>query len=657
MSDLFDVEAASKKSEKSVRVKELARLIKKYQDSYYNGEAEISDAEFDSLWDELKSLDPQNPVLKKVGADSGNFPKARHVMPMGSQEKAADPEQFFAWAKKHSYDEYLVEYKLDGASLELQYENGMLVRAVTRGDGTIGDDITVNAKKMRGVLQILKGENSSSFTGGVRGEVIMTHSTHKKFFSDKANCRNAANGLMKRKDGEGAEHLELICYDALSTDGKNPFSDEEEKIEWLVKNGFTTVPLYIAKNPEDVVNYRAEIMEKRASLEYDIDGLVVKERAIDFADASRARPERQIAFKFSLEEAVSVVREVEWSESGATYTPVAIFDPVELAGTTVRRASLANPETLRKLGVKIGSHVVVVKRGEIIPKIERVVKENLSSEKNGEDSAQKEIEFPKKCASCGTDLSDTPARLYCPNKNCPKRILHQIFKWIECADIRDLGDATVNELFAAKKINSIASIYDLTEEILAPFFLDEKSIAEKKESLAAKKVLASIKSHSRLSLAQFVAGFDIEGIGEVMVQKIVDGGYDTLEKILSANSEDIEKIYGFAEISAENFVAGVSENSEEMRSLVEKKIIVIEAAAGGALAGKSFCFTGELSTMKRAEAESLVKKSGGAVKSSVTKDLSFLVTNDTKSGSGKNAKAAKFGIPIINEEEFLAMLN
>lgn len=246
---------------------------------------------------------------------------------------------------------------------------------------------------MRGVLQTLKGENSSSFTGGVRGEVIMTHATHEKFFSDKANCRNAANGLMKRKDGEGAEHLELVCYDALSTEGKNPFSDEEEKIKWLVENGFTTVPLYIAKSAEDVVNYRAEVMEKRAALEYDIDGLVVKERAIDFADASRARPERQIAFKFSLEEAVSIVRSVEWSESGATYTPVAIFDPVELAGTTVRRASLANPETLRKLGVKIGSHVVVVKRGEIIPKIESVVKENFSAEK--ENAAQTEIEFPK----------------------------------------------------------------------------------------------------------------------------------------------------------------------------------------------------------------------------------------------------------------------
>ena len=201
------------------RISELEKLITKYQASYYNGEGEISDAEFDKLWDELKELDPKNPVLQKVGADSGNFEKVRHVMPMGSQEKAANPEQFLAWAEKHKYNEYLVEYKLDGASLELQYENGYLVRAVTRGDGTIGDDITANAKKMGGVnAAIYKDGELVPFTGGVRGEVIMTHEVHKKYFSDKANCRNAANGLMKRKDGNGSEYLKLIVYDALSTD-------------------------------------------------------------------------------------------------------------------------------------------------------------------------------------------------------------------------------------------------------------------------------------------------------------------------------------------------------------------------------------------------------------------------------------------------------
>ena len=268
MSDLFDM----------ARIDELASLIKKYQDSYYNGEGEISDAEFDRLWDELKSLDPKNPVLQRVGADSGNFAKIRHIMPMGSQEKAANPEQFLAWAKNHAYDEYLVEYKLDGASLELQYSHGELQRAVTRGDGTIGDDITANARKMQGVKVALFDESSNKidFTGAVRGEVIMSHTVHKKFYSDKANCRNAANGLMKRKDGSGSENLSLMTYDALATSGESPFNDEEGKINWLKKCGFNTSPLKICKSPDQVIEYRDEVMEVRKSMYYDIDGLVIK---------------------------------------------------------------------------------------------------------------------------------------------------------------------------------------------------------------------------------------------------------------------------------------------------------------------------------------------------------------------------------------------
>ena len=214
--DLFDIEAAARKSSDDLknssvkRISELEKLIVRYQNSYYNGESEIPDADFDRLWDELKSLDPSNPILHKVGADSGNFEKAPHVMPMGSQEKAANPEEFLEWAKKHDYSEYLVEYKLDGASLELQYKNGKLLRAVTRGDGTIGDVITDNAVKMKGVVKTL----SSDFSGGIRGEVIMTHQVHKNLYSDKANCRNAANGLMKRKDGEGSEKQTSNVYEA-----------------------------------------------------------------------------------------------------------------------------------------------------------------------------------------------------------------------------------------------------------------------------------------------------------------------------------------------------------------------------------------------------------------------------------------------------------
>ena len=642
MADLFDIEESS-------RINELVSLIKKYQTSYYNGEGEISDAEFDALWDELKNLDPENEILKKIGTDSGNFAKLRHVMPMGSQEKAANPEQFLGWASKHVYDEYFVEFKLDGASLELQYEHGKLVHAVTRGDGTIGDDITVNAKKMNGVAAALfdLAGNLIDYSGGIRGEVIMTHDVHKEKFSDKANCRNAANGLMKRKDGEGCEYLKLIVYDAFSPSGNQPFNDEESKVNWLKSCGFNTVPLKICKSPQEVIEYRSRVMDIRNQLEYDIDGLVIKERQINFQDASRARPDRQIAFKFSLEEAVTILRSVDWSVNGGTYTPVAIFDEVELNGTKVQRASLANPDTMKALGVKIGCKVVVVKRGEIIPKIESVIHEDALCESP--------VVFPDKCECCGSKLIDNGSRLYCPNKKCSKRILHQLLKWVQVADIRDLGETLVTQLFEKGKVQSISDLYKLSAEDLTPFFLNEESLAAEKKSLGAEKVAASIQNHRKMSLAVFVAGFDIEGIGETTVEKLVAAGFNTLNALLNMTVEQASAVYGFAEILAKTAVDGLNENALEMRFLAENFVEIVQDSAGK-LVGKSFCFTGELHSMKRNDAEALVKANGGTCKSSVTKDLSYLVTNDVSSGSSKNQKAVKFGIPVINEEQFIKML-
>lgn len=646
--DLFDVEEAFASSEKAKRASELAALIKKYQSSYYNGEGEISDAEFDKLWDELKEIDPQNEVLKKVGADSGNFSKLQHVMPMGSQEKAANPAQFLAWAQKHVYDQYLVEYKLDGASLELQYEKGELKHAVTRGDGTVGDDITSNAKKMNGVIPFLLDKDGKimDFTGGVRGEVIMTHQVHKEYFSDKANCRNAANGLMKRKDGNGSEYLKLITYDALATEGESPFFDEETKIKWLKDCGFNSVDIEFCSSPEQVIDYRAKVMDLRKKLDFDIDGLVIKERIINHEDARRNRPDHQIAFKFSLDEAVSILREVEWSTNGGTYTPVAIFDEVELNGTKVQRSSLANPDTMEALGVAIGCKVVVVKRGEIIPKIERVIHEDNLTETP--------VTIPCQCEVCGSVLKNDGSRLFCPNKLCSKKIIHQIEKWVEVTEIRDLGESLILSLCSSGRVKGISDLYSLTVDELTPYFLNQDSIAQDKKSLGAEKVYASIQNHKNLSLSAFIAGFDIEGIGETTVEKLVQAGFDSLEKLLEITVEQVSEIYSFAETMAKIVVDGFSQNKEEMLYLAQN-VISLKSEQGGPFTGKSFCFTGELTTMKRSDAEKMVKNLGGSCKSSVTKDLSYLVTNDVSSGSSKNVKAAKLGIPVIDEKQFLAL--
>jgi DNA ligase (NAD+) len=633
------------------RITALENLIRRYQDSYYNGEAEISDAEFDGLWDELRQLDPENSILKKVGADSvDGFPKARHLIPMGSQEKAANPEEFREWAAKMQFP-YVVQYKLDGASLELQYEKGILIRAITRGDGTIGDEITANARRMTGIVTKLNAD----FTGGIRGEVVMTHEVWQQKHRDKANCRNAANGIMRRKDGSGCEDLSLIVYDASAAGNDNYFADEIEKINWLTEQGFTVTETVEFTDPEKVIAYREKVSEKRKKLPFDIDGIVIKDRATDMTDLRRAKPEKQIAFKFELETAVSVLKAVEWSESGATYTPIGIVDPVRLAGTTVQRANLNNPDMIRAMGLKIGSLVRVVKRGEIIPKIEGLASPDPAKTQQGlfdpAPAEEQEIEFPVTCGSCGTALEDGGTRLFCPNPDCPKRLHHRLEKWASVLDIRELGEKLLRQLFDKGRVRHVADLYSVTAEELAEF--------ERMGETSAAKVVRHIRSPRQLSLAAFIAGFDFDGVGERVMEKVVQAGFDTLEKLRAAEVEEMAAVYGLGDITARTIYEGIRETAGEIDAVLALGIVSIApppAAETQPLKGYSFCFTGEMVSMKRNPAEEKIKALGGSAKSSVVKDLSFLVTNDPESGSSKNNKARSLGIPIIDEEKFRKIL-
>jgi DNA ligase (NAD+) len=568
---------------------------------------------------------------------------------MGSQEKAANPEEFREWAAGVNFPVYVVQYKLDGASLELQYEKGVLRRAITRGNGVIGDEITRNARRMSGVPEKL----DIAFSGGVRGEVVMTHDVWRKKYTDKANCRNAANGIMRRKDGIGCEDLSLIAYDAAAAGDDYYFRDEIEKIEWLRARGFAVTETREFGGAEEVIAYRAGVSEKREKLPYDIDGLVVKDKNTNMDDLRRTRPEKQIAFKFDLESAVSILREVEWSESGATYTPIGIVDPVRLAGTTVQRANLNNPDMIRAMGLKIGSVVTVVKRGEIIPKIEGLAREEpAAAVPSGEQGVPTEITFPDKCGSCGSKLEDAGTRLFCPNPDCPKRLLHRIQKWVSVLDIRELGEKLIQQLFDKERVRHPADLYTLTPE--------ELSLYDRMGELSAAKVLRHIITPRELSLAAFIAGFDFEGIGELIMEKVVQAGFDTLEKLRAASVEDLAAVYGLGEITARTIYDELRECAREIDAVLARGVISIALPPDEAalpLKGYSFCFTGELAAMKRSEAEEKVRAAGGSAKSTVVKDLSFLVTNDGGSGSAKNRKAGNLGIPIINEEEFLALLS
>jgi DNA ligase (NAD+) len=618
---------------------ELERLIRYHQDVYYNGEAEISDAEFDALWDELRTLAPEHPLLKKIGRDAADgFPKARHIIPMGSQDKAANAESFLSWAASHSYPSYLVQHKLDGASLELQYADGRLVRAVTRGDGITGDDITANAKKMRGVLEQI----DAGFSGGIRGEVVMFRDVWKKKYADKANCRNAANGLMRRKDGAGSPDLTVITYDAAETGAKR-FETEPQKLEWLKAQGFLTVAVEECPTADAVVKFREKEAKNRAKLPYDIDGLVVKNPVTDQDDLKKARPDTQIAFKFEPEQAVSTLIAVEWSESGATYTPIGIVEPVRLAGTTVQRANLCNPAMIRNLGLKTGSRVIIEKRGEIIPKINGLAEEpSLLAE---------DIPVPAVCGVCGAGLVDEGTRLYCPNPDCPKRLLHRLKKWAAVLDIRELGEKLINQLFDKGRVRDIADLFTLESGELALY--------DRMGALSAEKVIRNIREKRELSLAAFIAGFDMEGIGETLMENIMASGFDTLSKLRAASLEELAAVFGIGEERALSIKAGLEQTAADMDAVLAAGPVTIAPprAAGLPFEGKSFCFTGELTTMKRNEAEARVKSLGGAAKSAVVKGLSYLVTNTPESGSAKNKKARELGIAIIDEAAFLALVN
>ncbi len=618
------------------RVEELAARIERYQKSYYNGEPEISDVEFDLLWDELKRLQPAHPLLSAVGSDSSAaLNKRRHLIPMGSQEKAADPQAFRKWADGVAHEEYLVQLKLDGASLELQFDSGLFTCAITRGDGLIGDDITANAKQMSGFVARI----SEPFTGGIRGEVLLTRAMHQARHADKANPRNAANGIMKRKDGRGSSDLTIVCYDAIEVTNDAFFGREEDKLEWLKEQGFCTVDYKVFTDVDQIIDYREQISRKRESLPFDIDGLVVKGQEIDIDDASRARPEQQIAFKFELEEAASTLRSVEWSPSGATYTPIAQIDPVRLAGTTVQRASLANPRLIREMGLQIGSRVAVSKRGEIIPKIERLLE-------NPPDTHP--VEYPTVCEQCKTPLVDEDTRLYCPNEACPKRSLYRIRRWLDVLDVRDFGDVILTKLFESNRVQEIADLYTLQPEDLTAF--------DRMGERLAGKILWNLYTPRELSLGKFVAGFNIEGVGELIVEKAVVAGYDTLEKLRAATPQELALVNGIGEITGAVIARGLGELSGRMDAVLVTRYVSIASPTSGRLSGSSFCFTGTLRSMPRTQAQELVRGLGGRVTGNVTRDLTFLITNDPASGSSKNRKAAEYGVQVLSEEAFLDLV-
>ena len=355
---------------------ELENKLKLAQDAYYNGpEPIMSDLEYDELWDELQAEFPASELLRGVGEDNTDgFAKIRHSIIMGSQSKANTAEDMNSFFSRNGVGKYLAQYKLDGCSIALNYENGEFVTGASRGSGTEGDDITRNVLRMNGLVKRLK----EGFTGTIRGEVLLDKSVKEKYFPDMKNCRNAAAGIMKHLDGSDCDKLTIRVYDAQYLDKARSFGTQEALQAWLKDNGFIVADYVLfdtvgMKNPgESAIDLiRKEFSEEFADKrEFDIDGIVFKKNVIDLHDIqTEYRPKTMIALKNKYTLAETMIEGIEWCVKNGTVTPVALVSPCEIDRTIVKRASLANISCMEELGIEIGHKVIITKAGMIIPKI------------------------------------------------------------------------------------------------------------------------------------------------------------------------------------------------------------------------------------------------------------------------------------------------
>jgi DNA ligase (NAD+) len=622
---------------------ELEKLVKYHQEKYYNDEPEISDAEFDELWDELRINYPKSELLKKVGEGSWEgFKKEKHIMPMNSQQKAGTIAEFEKWNANQKHPKRIIEYKCDGISLSIQYEKGNFVRALTRGNGDCGDDISKNVRQMDG----FKNKIDKNYTGAVRCEIVMLHSVFdKKYKGIKKNPRNTAGGIAKQKDGNNYNDVSLIYYDSYITTNNFSHGDEYHKLKFLENEfGNKNIVVWQIVDANKVTEIRNEIMENRNSIPYDIDGLVIKNIEIDFDDMQRTTPNYQIAYKFETEKAYTKLIDVEWSATGKYLTPVGIVEPVELNGTTVQRASLANLSIMNDLNIRIGDIVEISKRGEIIPKIERLYEKSKDS---------KPIKLPTHC-ECGALLKSDDVFLYCPGANCHLKILHKLKKWIWVLDVKFMGITMIETLFQKGLITKISDFYtqDLNYII---------SKMENEEGFSARnitKAFDNLYKANKITLPQFIGGYDISGVGQRVIENIIDNSeLKTLDDFLLKSGSDLAKIKQIGAIKARQIFDGLHENNLDMlETLNSGKIeIIVPQKSSDKLKGLSFCITGKLNHGVRDEYIEKIKDNGGQYKG-VSKDLSYLINNDTTSSSGKNKKAKELNIPIISEDEFLKML-
>ena len=521
----------------SNRITELQKLIDKTDEDYYTlGKSQVADAIYDQWKDELTRLAPQDIRITRVGAKIRDtiLQKRNHAIPMGSQFKAMNETEYRKWIGTTPDNAiYHGSYKMDGASCSFEYREGRLVAAVSRGDGLEGEDITANALKFQGLPKVnCPNVDGALFTGFVRGEIILKMNDWKQVDPDQiSNPRNLAVGIARRKSGEESEYLTVYAFDIFGADGKSLFPTEDDAFIVMNDMGFNVVPCTVGEE-DDIWNWFSSVKKNRATLDYWIDGIIVRVNDVDIQASmgiTDNRPKGQIAVKFEAEGAETILRSVELSvgHTGAII-PTAIFDPVRIGGTTVSRATLCNYDNISNLNINIGDKCRVIKTGDIIPQIVEVIEKN----------SQTSFPEPAFCPECKGPVSrqqniggDDTSAIYCQNPNCPGKVFGKIDRFIKSLNILGGGENLIQALIKDMGVKDAADLYILKNRRaeLADLKLNGKTrLGEKR----ADKFLAEIDKVRKLTLSEFLGSLGIAGLGKrrvALIQSAVGGKLNDIE--------------------------------------------------------------------------------------------------------------------------------
>ncbi len=648
------------------RLGELYEIIEKHNYNYYVLDAPtVEDDEYDALMREVKELETQFPQLvtdysptRRVGgAALSTFEKVTHTVQMGSLQDVFSEEELYnfdAAVRKEVTPEYSVEPKIDGLSVSLEYRDGIFVRGSTRGDGFVGEDITENLRTIKSIP--LRLSEKLPFLE-VRGEVFMPRESFAKLVAMQEengeqpakNPRNAAAGSLRQKDSSvtAKRSLDIFIFNIQQIEGKT-FTRHSETLDYLRELGFRTVGHVVCGTIDEAVERIRRIGEEKHGYAYDTDGAVIKVDDLaqrDILGSTAKVPKWAVAFKYPPEEKETVLREIEVNvgRTGAL-TPVAIFDPVQLAGTTVTRASLHNQDIMDRLEIAVGDTIAVRKAGEIIPEIVRVAKH----------CGNETFRLPERCPVCGhrTSKSEDEAAVRCINPNCPAQLQRGLehFASRDAMNIEGLGEAVVKLLCDNELVRSAADIYTLNmQDILSLPGFKEKS---------AGNLLKAIENSKNEQPDRLLFALGIRGIGRRSAELLMKK-FGSMDGVMNASEEEILSIDSFGEVLAKNVAEAFDD--PQMRELVEKlrenglKFDYDKAAGSDRFAGLTFVLTGTLPTLKREQTKEMIENMGGKCSGSVSKKTNYVVAGEA--AGSKLTKAQELGVTVITEQELLDMIN